>query len=138
VLLTPKRKTDIIEAFERSMITSLWKYSLELWDFRNDESHKDEVRSTVEYKQQALYDKIREASHQKYTLLHPMNPLKEHLFNILVDELLIMSYNIIKAWLQSASHYLQRAEADGMLARGSENLFILHFTAGRLPYVTSL
>jgi hypothetical protein len=42
-LLTPKRTTDVTEAFERSMIMSLWKHSLQLWEFRNDESHKDEV-----------------------------------------------------------------------------------------------
>jgi hypothetical protein len=131
LLLTPKRKTDVIEAFERSMITSLWKRSLQLWEFRNDDSHNDEVRSAAEYKQQALYDKIQEAYHHKDTLLHPMNTLQEKLFDIPIDELLIMSCTIRKLWLQSASFYLQRAEAHDMLARGSENSFILHLTAGR-------
>jgi hypothetical protein len=85
------------------------KNSLQLWKFRNDESHKDEVRSVAEYKQHALDDKIREAYHQKDTLLYPINPLQEQLFEIIIDELLIMSYNVRKNWLHSASLYLQRA-----------------------------
>jgi hypothetical protein len=72
------------------MITSLWKNSLQLWEFRNDESHKDEIRSVAEYKQHALDDKIRKAYRQKDTLLHPMNPLQEKLFEIQIDELLLM------------------------------------------------
>jgi hypothetical protein len=51
-----------------------------------------------------------------------MNPLQEQLFDIQIDELLIMACSIRKAWLQSASLYLQRAEAHDMLARGSETL----------------
>jgi hypothetical protein len=62
-----------------------------------------------------------------------MNPLPEKLFDIQADELLLMSYGVRKAWLQSASLYLQRAEAHDMLARGSENTFLLHHTAGRPP-----
>jgi hypothetical protein len=48
-----------------------------------------------------------------------MNPLQEKLFEIQIAELLLMSYNIHKAWLQSVSLYLQRAEVHDMLARGS-------------------
>jgi hypothetical protein len=99
------------------MITSLWKHPLQLWEFKNDES---QARFTAEYKQHALDDKIHEAYHQKDTLLHPMNPLQEQLFNILIDEIFIMSYSIRKVWLQSASFYLQRVEALDILARGSE------------------
>jgi hypothetical protein len=55
----------------------LWKHSLQLWEFRNDESTKNEVRSVAEYKQHALDDKIREAHAQKETILHPINPLQE-------------------------------------------------------------
>jgi hypothetical protein len=47
ILLTPKRKTDVIEAFKRAMLKDLWKHSLQLWEFINDESHKDEVRSVT-------------------------------------------------------------------------------------------
>jgi hypothetical protein len=64
-----------------------------------------------------------------------MNPLQEKLFDIPIYELLLMAYNILKVWLQSASLYLHRAEAHGMLARGSENAFLLHHTAGRPPDV---
>jgi hypothetical protein len=75
---------------------SLWKHSLQLCEFRNDKSQKDEVRYVAEYKQHALDDKICEAYHKKYTLLHPMNPLQEQLFDIQIDELPIMPYNIRK------------------------------------------
>jgi hypothetical protein len=120
------------------MIAYIWKQSLQLWDFKNDESHKDAVRSVAEYKQQALYNKIWGACHQTYTFLHPMKPLQKQLLNIQIDEVLIMSYNIRKSWLQSASFYLQRAEAHDMLARGSENSFMLHFTVGRQTDATPL
>jgi hypothetical protein len=76
-LITPKRTTDVTEASEQSMITSLWKHSLQLWEFRNDELHKDEVRSIAEYNKHKLDDKIHEAYVQKYTILNPMNPLQE-------------------------------------------------------------
>jgi hypothetical protein len=62
-----------------------------------------------------------------------MNPLQEQLFDIQIEELLIMSYNIREVWLQSSSIYLQRAEAHDLLARGSENAFLLNLTAGRPP-----
>jgi hypothetical protein len=75
----------------------------------------------------------RHAYRQKDTLLHPMNPLQEKLFDIEMDEILLMSYNIRKAWLQSASLYVQRAEARDRLARGSENAFLLRHTSGRPP-----
>jgi hypothetical protein len=76
-LLRPKRKQDMIEAFERSMIKSLWKHSICQWDFRNDESHKDETRSVGECKQQALDEKIKATYHDKENLLHQLNPLQE-------------------------------------------------------------
>jgi hypothetical protein len=85
ILLTQKIKTDVIEAFETAMVKVLWKDSLQLWEFRNDKSHKDEVRPVAEYKQHALDEKIREAYRQKDTLLHPMNPLQEKLFEIQID-----------------------------------------------------
>jgi hypothetical protein len=115
------------------MIYSLWKHYLQSWEFRNDESHKDEVRSVAEYKQQTLDDKICEACQQKDTLL-----LQEKIFEIQIDEVLLVSYNIRKAWLQYASLYLQRAASHEMLARGSENSFLLHFTAGRPPDANTL
>jgi hypothetical protein len=62
-----------------------------------------------------------------------MNPLQEKLFEIQIKELLLMSYNICTALLQSLSLYLQRAEAHDMPARGSENAFPAHHTARRPP-----
>jgi hypothetical protein len=59
--------------------------------------HKDETRSVAEYKHQALDEKINEAYHQKDNLSHPINPLQEKLFDIPVDELLGMCYNIRQA-----------------------------------------
>jgi hypothetical protein len=58
MILTPKQKTDVIHALERAMIKLLWKHSLQLWEFWNDKSHKDETSSVAEYKQHALDDKI--------------------------------------------------------------------------------
>jgi hypothetical protein len=132
VLLRTK-KMNVIDAFKRSIKSSLWKHALQLWEFRNDESHKDKVRSVAEYKQHVLDDKIREAYQQEDTLLNIMNPLQEKIFEITIDELHIMSYNIRKAWLQSASLYLQRAASRDILARGSENLLLPQFTAGKPP-----
>jgi hypothetical protein len=86
----------------------------------------------AEYKQHALDDNTRESYRQKDTLLHPMNPLQEKIFEIQIDELLRMSYNIQKAWLQSSSLYLQRFAASEMLARGSA------FTVRRPPYDNTL
>jgi hypothetical protein len=85
------------------MITVLWKKSLQLWEFRNDESHKDEVRSVAEYKQHALDKKIRESYRQKYTLLHPLNTLQETLFEIQIEEIIIMSYSGFGVILDSGS-----------------------------------
>jgi hypothetical protein len=96
------------------------------------------MKSVAEYKQHALDDNILEEYIQKETILHPMNSLQEQLFYIQFEELLIMSYNIRKVWLQSASLYLQSAEAHDLLARGSENTLLLHFTAGRPPDANSL
>jgi hypothetical protein len=59
-----------------------------------------------------------------------MNPLQEKLFDIQIDELLLLAYIIGIAYLQSSLLYLQRAEDHGMLARGSENAFLLHPTSG--------
>jgi hypothetical protein len=47
-ILRPKRKPDMIEAFQRSMIKFIWKYSIWQWGFRNDKSHKDKARTVAE------------------------------------------------------------------------------------------
>jgi hypothetical protein len=84
----------MIESFERLMIKSLWKHSIFQWDLKNHESHKDETRSVAEYKQHTLEEKIKATYHDKYNLFHPLNPLQEQQFNIPIEELLLMSYNI--------------------------------------------
>jgi hypothetical protein len=107
-LLHPKRKPDMIEAFERSMITSIWKHSICQWDFRNDESHKDETISVAEYKQHA-FDKMIKATYQdKANLLLPLNPLHEQQFNISIDELFLLLYIIMKPWLRSSELYTRQ------------------------------
>jgi hypothetical protein len=100
-LLRPERKQDMIEAFERSMIKSIWKHSICQWEFRNDELNKDETRYVAEYKKHALDKNIKATYQDKDNLLHPLNPLQEQQFNIPTEELLLMSYNIIKSWLIS-------------------------------------
>jgi hypothetical protein len=57
----PKHKDDVIQAFEMSIRSALCKHSLQLWEFRNDESHKDENISVTKYKKDALDDKIQDA-----------------------------------------------------------------------------
>jgi hypothetical protein len=99
-LLCPKRKEDMREAFELSLIKSICKHSVRQWDFRNEESQKNETRSVAEYKQHALDENIRAPYQEEYDLTHPLNPLQEQQFQILMEDLLIMSYNIRKAWLR--------------------------------------
>jgi hypothetical protein len=119
-LLRPKRKQDIREAFEQSLIKSIWQQSVRQWDFRNEESHIDETRSVAEYKQHALEENIREKYQDKENLTHPLNPLQEQQFQILIDDLLLMSYNIRKAWLRSSELYMLHAQAHNALSRGTE------------------
>jgi hypothetical protein len=123
----------MIEAFERSMIKSLWKHSIYQRDFRNSESHNDETRSVAEYKQHTLDEKIKSTYHDKYNLLYPQNPLQKQQFNIPIEELLLMSYNKRKAWLRISELYIRRSEAHNALSRGSEGSFLLLHTAGRPP-----
>jgi hypothetical protein len=90
MLLQLKIEQDMIEACERSMITSIWKHSLRQWDIRNDESHKDEMRVVAEYKQHTLDEKIKGADQDKANLMYPLDPLQEQQFNITIDELFMM------------------------------------------------
>jgi hypothetical protein len=106
----------MIEAFERSMIKSIWKHSICQWDFRNDESRKDKTRYVAGYKQHTLDGKIKATYQDKDNLMHPLNPLQEQQFNIPIEELLLMSCNTIKAWLRSSELYIRQAEAHTTLS----------------------
>jgi hypothetical protein len=119
-LLRPKRKQDMREAYEQSLIKAIWQHSVRQWDFINEESQKDETRSVAEYKQHAPCKYIRTTYQDKYNLAHPLNPLQEQQFQILIDDLLLMSYNIRKAWLRSSEIYILRAKAHHALYRGTE------------------
>jgi hypothetical protein len=101
----------MIASFERSIINSLWKQSLQQWDFSNDESHKDESRTVAEYTQHVLDENIKDTYQNKDQLLHPLNPLQEQQFITPIEELLQMFYSIRKTRLRSSSiYYIQRAE----------------------------
>jgi hypothetical protein len=76
-LLRPKRTQDMIEAFECSMIKSIWKHSICQWDFRNNESNEDEIRSIAEYKQHVLDENTKPTYQDKDNLMHPLHPLQE-------------------------------------------------------------
>jgi hypothetical protein len=86
----------MVEECERSIIKSTWKHSICQWDFRNDESQKDETRSITEYKQHTLDKKIKATYQDKDNLIHPLNPLQEQQLNIPVEEILMLPYNIRK------------------------------------------
>jgi hypothetical protein len=132
-ILRPKRKQDMREAFERSLVNLIWRHSVCQWDFRNEELHKDETRSVPEYKQHALDEKIKATYQDKENVTHPLNHLQEQNFQILIEDLLLMSYNIRKSWLWSSEIYIIRAQAHNALSRGTEGLFLLLHTAGLPP-----
>jgi hypothetical protein len=75
----------MIEAFERSMIKSIWKHSICQGDFRNDEIHKEDKISIAEYKQHALGENIKATYQDKENLMHPLNPVQEQKFNIPIE-----------------------------------------------------
>jgi hypothetical protein len=106
----------MIEAFECSLIKSIWKHSICQWEFRNDESHKDETRSIAEYKQHALDENIKATYQDQDNLMHPLNPLQEQQFKFPIEKLLMMSYNIRKAWLRSSELYIRQEEAHNALS----------------------
>jgi hypothetical protein len=77
------------------------------WDFRIDESHQDETKSVAEYKQHTLDKKIKATYQDKAHLPLPLNPLQEQQFDIPIDELILLSYSIRKAWLRSSELYIR-------------------------------
>jgi hypothetical protein len=62
-----------------------------------------------------------------------MDPLQKQQCELALEEILQISFNIRKAWLKSVSLYLQRAEEHNLLAHGTENVLLLHYTVGRPP-----
>jgi hypothetical protein len=58
-----------------------------------------------------------------------LNPLQSHHFEIQLDQLLLLSYNIRKSWIRSAYMYTSCTTSFDNLARGSEAHHILQNTA---------
>jgi hypothetical protein len=68
------------------------------------------------FKQHALDEKIKATYQDKANLMNQLNPPQEQQFNIPIKELLLMLYNIRKAWLRSSELYIQRAETHNALS----------------------
>jgi hypothetical protein len=124
---------QIATTCERAIIKALWNHTYRLWIFRNNDYHKNDDRVVAEYKQKELDSKIGHL-YSAFTLNDlPLNPLQRSHFDIQQEQLLILSYDIRRAWLRSADLYLIRATAHDALARGSHAQFILCNTSGRHP-----
>jgi hypothetical protein len=119
------------KACERSLIQALWDHTYRLWIFRNNEDHNNDNRSVAQYKQQSLDPRIA----QQYVNFRnndlPLNTLQQIHFDISQEELLLLSYDIRRAWLRSADLYISWATAHNDLARGYHTQHILHNTSGR-------
>jgi hypothetical protein len=121
------------KACEQAYIKALWNHIYRLWIFRNKEDHKNDNRAVAEYKQRVLDDKLRD-HYVKFALGElPLNPQQPHHFDIKLDQLLLLSYDIRNARLISADLYISRAAAFADPARGSEAHYILQNIAGRPP-----
>jgi hypothetical protein len=118
---------------ERAIIKDLWNHTYRLWIFCNNKDHKNDNRVISEYKQKELDNKI-EHLYSAFALNNPpLNPLQRSHFDIQQEQLLLLSYDIRRAWLRSADLYLSRATAHDILAHGSHAQHILHNTPGRRP-----
>jgi hypothetical protein len=118
---------------ECAIIKALYNFSYILWIFRNNEDHKNNNRAVVEYKQKELDDTIGHLYSAFALNDPPLNPLRCSHFQIQQEQLLLLSYNIRRAWLRSANLYLSRATVHDDLTHGSHAQFILHHTSGRPP-----
>jgi hypothetical protein len=120
-------------ACERALIQALWDHTYRLWIFRNNEDHKNDNRPVAQYKQQALDLRIT----QQYPTFHnndlPLNTSQQSQFDISQEELLLLSYEIHRAWLRLADLYISCTTSHNDLARGSHAQHILHNTYGRPP-----
>jgi hypothetical protein len=118
---------------ERAFIKALWNHTYRLWIFRNNEDHKNETHDVAEYNQKELDTNIGHL-YSAFALNDlPINPLQRSHFDIQQEQRLLLSYDIIRAWLRSADLYLSREIAHDDLAYGSQAQFILHNTSGRPP-----
>jgi hypothetical protein len=116
---------------ERAMIRALWNHSYCLWIFRNNEDNKNDNRAIAEYKQRELDDNIAQLNTLFATSSLPINPLQASHFDIQQEQLLLLSYDIRRAWLRYVDSYISRATARGNLTRGTHAQFILQHTSGR-------
>jgi hypothetical protein len=126
----------MVKACERALIQALWDLTYRVWSFRNTEDHKNGNRSVAQYKQQALDIKISQQYRVFQTHNLPLNLLQQSHFDIPQDELLLLSYDIRRAWLRSAYLYISRATAHDILSRGYHTQQILHFTYGCPPDIS--
>jgi hypothetical protein len=124
-------------AYERALIQALWDHVYRLWTFRNNEDHNNDNRSVAQYTQHALGIRIKQQYIDFNTHNLPLNPLQQHHFDIPQDELLLLSYDIRRAWLRSADLYTSRATTYNDLARGSHAQRITHNTAERKPDISA-
>jgi hypothetical protein len=125
------------KACERALLQELWDHIYCLLTFHNNEDHKNDNRAVAEYKQQALDIMIAQQYSVFYTHNLPLNTLQQRHFDIPQDDLLLLSYDIRRAWLRSADLYISRATAHNDLARGSHAQHILHNKAGHPPDITA-
>jgi hypothetical protein len=115
------------------MIKASWNHSYPLGIFRNNADKKNNNRAVAKYKQKELDDKIGHL-YSAFALNDlPLNPLQRSHFDIQHEQLLLLSYDIRRAWLRSADLYLSQATAHDDLARVSHAQFILHNTSGHPP-----
>jgi hypothetical protein len=118
---------------ERAFIKALCNHSYRLWIFLNNEDHKNDNRAIAEYKQKEPDTEIGQL-YCAFSLNDlPLNLLQRSHFDLQQEQLLLLSYDIRRAWLRSADLYLSRATAHDDLAHGSHAQIILHNTSGRPP-----
>jgi hypothetical protein len=118
---------------ERAFIKTLWNHTYRLWIFRNNEDHKNDNGYVAEYKQKELDTKIGQLYSAFALNDPPLKPLQRSHCDIQQEQLLLLSYDIRQAWLQSADLYISRATAHDDLSHGSHAQFILHNTSCRPP-----
>jgi hypothetical protein len=130
-LWTKSMGSQTAKACQRALIQSLWDHTYHLWIFRNNEYHNNDNRAVAQHKQQALNSRIT----QRYNVFHtntlPLKLFQQSHFDITQEELLLLSYDIGRAYLRSADLYIRCVTAHNDLARGSHAQHILHHTSGR-------
>jgi hypothetical protein len=131
-LWTKSMGAQTVKACERALIQALWDHTYRLWTFRNNEDHKQDNHNIAQFKQ-ALGIQI---AQQYHTFQHndlPINVIQKNHFNISQEELLLLSYDIHRAWLRSTDLYISRDAAHNDLSHGTHAKHILHNTSRRPP-----